>query len=401
MSDVASQIAEGGVAQAVSAAGHFAAIIAASDDAILSKDREGVITSWNPAAERMYGYTEEEAVGQPISILIPRHRSGEERRILDQVLAGEHVEPLRDRARDQGRARRSWSRSAISPLRDEDGEIVERLGRSPATSPSATATLTLASRLQALTSALRKEITPPASARRCCSTRRSRRSARTPAAVGLRRRRGRPRSSWSGATGHTEAGLAGWQSFPLDADLPMAVAIRTGEGGLDHVRRGAARRASRRSRDRACVLLAGRDPARRSRAEPFGAVCAELQARRRSSTCEERAFLLAAAQQAAHTLERARLYEDQRQISRAARVPRRGERAARRLARSRRRPAQASPTSRSRGSPTGAASSWSARTGGCATSPSPTSTPSSDRARRASSASATRSTPSADRAFRT
>ena len=51
--------------------GHWKAIIDSSDDAILTKDREGIITSWNPGAERLYLYREDEAVGRPIGILIP------------------------------------------------------------------------------------------------------------------------------------------------------------------------------------------------------------------------------------------------------------------------------------------------------------------------------------------
>jgi PAS domain S-box-containing protein len=74
------------------AAERLAAIVESSADAILSKDTEGIITSWNPAAERIYGYSPAEAIGQPISILIPRHRAGEERRILARVLAGERLE---------------------------------------------------------------------------------------------------------------------------------------------------------------------------------------------------------------------------------------------------------------------------------------------------------------------
>ena len=51
---------------------HLAAIIASSDDAIVSKTLEGIITSWNPGAQRIFGYTAEEAVGQSIRLIIPK-----------------------------------------------------------------------------------------------------------------------------------------------------------------------------------------------------------------------------------------------------------------------------------------------------------------------------------------
>ena len=70
---------------------HYEAIFESSDDAILTKDRDATITSWNPAAERLYGHRSAEAVGQPITILIPSDRRGEEREILDRVLAGDRV----------------------------------------------------------------------------------------------------------------------------------------------------------------------------------------------------------------------------------------------------------------------------------------------------------------------
>src|SRR5215210_8441379 len=83
---------------------HFAAIVESSDDAILSKDTEGTITSWNPAAERMYGYSADEAIGTHISILIPEHKKGEEGQILQRILRGEHVDHYEtDRVRKDGR----------------------------------------------------------------------------------------------------------------------------------------------------------------------------------------------------------------------------------------------------------------------------------------------------------
>ena len=85
-------------------ADYYAAIVEYSDDAILSKDPNGIITTWNPAAERLYGYAAREAIGQPISILIPEHRAGEERRILAEVMTGERIDHYEtERVRKDGR----------------------------------------------------------------------------------------------------------------------------------------------------------------------------------------------------------------------------------------------------------------------------------------------------------
>ena len=69
-----------------------AAIVTSTDDAIYSKDIDALITTWNPAAERLYGYTAEEAIGQPVRMIMPEERRGEERLILDRILAGERVD---------------------------------------------------------------------------------------------------------------------------------------------------------------------------------------------------------------------------------------------------------------------------------------------------------------------
>lgn len=61
-------------------------------DAVLSKDLEGVLTAWNPAAERLYGYSAEEAIGQHISFLIPADHENEEEEILARIRQGEPVE---------------------------------------------------------------------------------------------------------------------------------------------------------------------------------------------------------------------------------------------------------------------------------------------------------------------
>jgi two-component system NtrC family sensor kinase len=70
----------------------LAAIVEASDDAIVGKDLNGVITSWNKGAERLFGYSGEEAIGKPVTMLIPADRHGEEAAILERIRRGEHVD---------------------------------------------------------------------------------------------------------------------------------------------------------------------------------------------------------------------------------------------------------------------------------------------------------------------
>ncbi len=69
----------------------LALIVESSEDAILSKDRDAIITSWNQGAEHLYGYTADEAVGSPVAMLVPDYLKGEDRRILDRVLADERI----------------------------------------------------------------------------------------------------------------------------------------------------------------------------------------------------------------------------------------------------------------------------------------------------------------------
>jgi PAS domain S-box-containing protein len=100
------------------------AIVESSDDAIISKDLNGVITSWNQSAERMFGYTAEEAVGKTVaSLLIPPDRQEEEPQILARLRRGErmdHIETIR-RKKDGSVLDISLT---ISPVRDEHGQIV-------------------------------------------------------------------------------------------------------------------------------------------------------------------------------------------------------------------------------------------------------------------------------------
>ena len=72
--------------------GHLAAIVQSSEDAIVSKTLQGIVLTWNAGAERIYGYTAEEAIGQPMLIVLPEDRIAEESQILDRITRGEQVE---------------------------------------------------------------------------------------------------------------------------------------------------------------------------------------------------------------------------------------------------------------------------------------------------------------------
>jgi len=101
----------------------LATLVEQSDDAIIVKSREGVITGWNVAAERLYGYTAHEAVGRPISMLVPLDRAGEEQRLLASALAGQTV-PRYETARVAKDGRRVSVSVSVSPIRSADGEII-------------------------------------------------------------------------------------------------------------------------------------------------------------------------------------------------------------------------------------------------------------------------------------
>ena len=101
----------------------LAAIIDSSDDAIISKDLHGVITSWNAGAERILGYKREEVMGRHIFLIFPEDRRPEEQRILEQIRRGEHVEQFETvRRRKDGSLVELWLR--ISPIKNDKGQII-------------------------------------------------------------------------------------------------------------------------------------------------------------------------------------------------------------------------------------------------------------------------------------
>jgi PAS domain S-box-containing protein len=105
------------------AARHLAAIVASSDDAIVSKDLDGIVQSWNPAAEALFGYTAQEMIGSSIRKIIPADRQSEEDQVLAKIRAGITVDHFEtQRQRKDGRL--VDISLTVSPVRDAAGRIV-------------------------------------------------------------------------------------------------------------------------------------------------------------------------------------------------------------------------------------------------------------------------------------
>ena len=102
---------------------HLAAIVSSADDAIISKDLNGIITSWNEGAHRMFGYTAEEMIGQSILRLIPDELRYEEDHILRTLRSGERIDHYETIRRKKSGEKFEVS-VTISPVRDESGKLV-------------------------------------------------------------------------------------------------------------------------------------------------------------------------------------------------------------------------------------------------------------------------------------
>src|SRR5215203_227703 len=103
--------------------GWLEAIIESADDAIISKTLDGILTSWNEAAQHIFGYTADEAIGQSVLMLIPSDLRDEEKMILSKIRAGdriEHYETIRV-AKDGRRINVSLT---VSPIKDPDGKVI-------------------------------------------------------------------------------------------------------------------------------------------------------------------------------------------------------------------------------------------------------------------------------------
>ncbi|HTY89654.1 MAG TPA: PAS domain S-box protein [Methanocella sp.] len=101
----------------------LAAIVESSNDAIIGKKLDGTITSWNKSAERIYGYTAEEMIGNKVSVIVPPERRGEVNDIFEKILRGERImHHETERVRKDGK--RITVSLTVSPIIDSDGQVL-------------------------------------------------------------------------------------------------------------------------------------------------------------------------------------------------------------------------------------------------------------------------------------
>lgn len=112
-----------GMMRAQETQNRLAAIVESSEDAIVSKDLDGIITSWNKAAERIFGYSAEEALGRHITLIIPHDRLDEENDILARLRRGERVEHF-ETVRQRKNGTQFDVSATISPIKDGHGRVI-------------------------------------------------------------------------------------------------------------------------------------------------------------------------------------------------------------------------------------------------------------------------------------
>ena len=101
----------------------LAAIVESSDDAIVSKDLNGIIASWNAGAQRIFGFTPEEAIGQPITLIIPPELRDEEKQIISRLRNGERIEHF-ETIRVNKSGKRLNISLTVSPVKNSKGKII-------------------------------------------------------------------------------------------------------------------------------------------------------------------------------------------------------------------------------------------------------------------------------------
>src|SRR3954447_17719874 len=296
----------------------LAAVVSCSSDAILTKSAHGIITSWNAAAARLYGYAAVEAIGRPISLLVPARRRGEERQILRQVFGGEnrsHYET--ERVRKDGRE--VVVSISVSPVRDEEGRVVEAAVIARDVS-AMRRTERHRERLQAVSAALSEAVAPDDVVDAVLGERVA--AVQADAAVIALIEPGQARLRLLGMRGYPPELAARMEEITVDAPVPLAEVLRTGEPvwidepGEAHRRFSDADRfeLERESDVAALPLVVHR--------RTIGGLWLRFHRVKRVDA-EDRDFMVALAQQCAQALERARLFAAERQARQRAEEARR------------------------------------------------------------------------------
>jgi PAS domain S-box-containing protein len=102
---------------------YLASIVESSDDAIIGKDFDGIIRAWNPGAQRLFGYTAEEAVGQPVMMLLPADRQSEEVEILERIRVGQRIDHY-ETVRQHKHGSLIDISLTVSPIKNAEGKII-------------------------------------------------------------------------------------------------------------------------------------------------------------------------------------------------------------------------------------------------------------------------------------
>src|SRR4051794_28899812 len=290
----------------------LAAVVASSNDAILTKDPTGVITSWNAGAELLYGYRAAEAIGRPITMLIPPERRGEEREILSAIMAGDRVEHY-DTERVCKDGRTISVSLTISPVRDEAGAIVEASVIARDVTAARRADLQR-ERLQAVTAALSEATSAQDVVDVVLGE--GFEAAEARAAVVALSVPGSDRVELLGLRGYSDDVVRELREMTVDEPVPLAEALRTGrpvwvEGDDAGATDSTDGRREATDGETALVALPLVALPLVVRGRTIGAVGLRLDRARRTDDSERR-FMLTLAGQCAQALDRARLFEAER-----------------------------------------------------------------------------------------
>ena len=307
----------------------LASIVESSDDAIIGKTLDGIITSWNAGAEKIYGYTAAEVTGRSISIIVPPEHAGEVPRILERISDGGSVEHL-----ETTRVKKDGTRInvsvTISPIKDSSGRITgastiarditsqkqaeaERAGllaREQAARAAAERAVDRIARLQTVTSALAEALTFSQVAEVVVSHGLNALEAQAGSVALLDE--DAAEFELIGARGYPPELVNAWQRFPVSMSVPIADAVRNRETVLiNSVEEWRARYPESKiarsvNGDRAIaaipLIVEGR---------ALGAMGLSFEGTH-LFTSDEREFMQALAGQCAQALDRARLYEAER-----------------------------------------------------------------------------------------